>query len=177
MPAKVVTLEGLGAELKRIETDLGHATLRGLRVAAQGLRTEVIRQMAEVKPYQPVDTGALRQGWEVVDQPDGSIVQNLVPYASHMEFGTKPHWAPIEPLRKWARRKLRGRGKVAKGFQGPKRKMLWQHKEDEIESLARRAQRSIKKVGTKGRFFWRAALEKLPAIVEKSIDRELRRIR
>jgi len=168
MSAKVITLEGFGVELKRIENDLGAATLRGLRVAAEGLRTEVIHQMAEVKPYQPMNTGALRRGWEVVHHTDGASVQNLVPYASHMEFGTKPHWAPIGALRKWADMKLRGKGTPRRGTR---------KREDAVESLARRAQRSIARHGTKGRFFWRAALEKLSSIVEESIDREFRRVR
>lgn len=180
MSAKVVTLEGFGVELKRIEGQLGDATLRGLRVAAEGLRTEVIRQMGEVKPYQPMDTGDLRKGWKVVHHTDGASVQNLVPYATHMEFGTRPHWAPIGPLRQWAMRKLRGRPDMVKDFIGPRRRRVTKQavtKARAIERLARKAQHSIARHGTKGRFFWRAALEKLPAIVEKSIDRELKRVR
>lgn len=38
---------------------------------------------------------------------DGSIVWGYnAPYARYVEQGTRPHWPPIEPLKKWARRVL-----------------------------------------------------------------------
>lgn len=54
-------------------------------------------------------------------QPDKPIVNfpNIVgrvgtpsPYAQPVEFGSKPHWPPIDPIIFWVRRKLAGKGSM-----------------------------------------------------------------
>lgn len=54
------------------------------------------------------DTGGLlRSGIPPERQPDGSVVWGYnAPHAKPVEFGTAPHWAPIDPLKDWARRVL-----------------------------------------------------------------------
>jgi hypothetical protein len=43
---------------------------------------------------------------------NGIVVGFDAPHAEFVEFGSRPHWAPIGPLKEWARRKL-GNEKLA----------------------------------------------------------------
>lgn len=71
---------------------------------------DLARQLAyRAKGYAPYQTGALRRSivphrvrmaeWEVV-----AVGNERQPYAAFMEFGTRPHWPPPEPIRDWVRR-------------------------------------------------------------------------
>lgn len=57
-------------------------------------------------------TELLRGGWahEVLGSPaDGEVlgrVYNPLPYAAAVEQGSKPHWAPLDPLIDWVKAKL-----------------------------------------------------------------------
>lgn len=177
MPGKTIGLDDLPAELRRIDASIRAAVTKGLRQAGYDLAAEAVRQVDAVEPRPPVNFGQLRSGFRMVRKPDGAHVENITPHAAHMEFGTRPHHTPISALRKWARQKLRGRGQVATGYQGPVRRMLHQHAEDEIESLAKRAQRSIAKRGTAARGFWRRALAKLPHFVKTNVEACLREVK
>lgn len=177
MPTKAFSLESLPDELKQIGHSISAAVLKGLRLAAYDLHGEAVRQVDLAVPRPPVNFGQLKGGFRVDLRPDGATVENIAPHAAHMEWGTRPHWAPISALRKWARQKLRGRGTVAKGFKGPVRKMLTQHREDEIESLAKRAQRSIAKRGTAPRHFWAKAVAKASGFVEDRVVQCLREVK
>lgn len=44
--------------------------------------------------------GAIR--YELVPETLEALVIPDVPYAAPVEYGSKPHWAPIEPLKAWA---------------------------------------------------------------------------
>lgn len=59
---------------------------------------------AEAKERAPVDTGRLRGSIQSRLQPTRAFVRANVQYASHVEFGTRPHWPPLEALQPWARR-------------------------------------------------------------------------
>jgi len=66
------------------------------------------RLNAKIKRRAPVGvSGALRAGYEV-SPGDGAnaTIQNNVPYAGAVEFGSEPHMPPIAPLKQWARRVL-----------------------------------------------------------------------
>ena len=54
------------------------------------------------------NTGRLSQSIEVEDRPfeDAVIVGTNVHYAPYVEFGTRPHMPPVEPLVEWAHLKL-----------------------------------------------------------------------
>ena len=62
----------------------------------------------------PVDTGQLRQSFRIMGKSgdSGYIIGTPLKYASVVNFGRQPHpgnkgkWPPIEPLKKWVRRKL-----------------------------------------------------------------------
>ena len=74
-----------------------------------------------------VDVQAITQ----LDAVFGRLI-NPLPYALPVELGTKPHWAPYEPILNWVEQKLNLYG-------------------DEAEAAARGIQRKIANVGTPGR--------------------------
>lgn len=91
----------------------------------------------------PVDRGILRGSifTEVKPGTGRMLVQGLVatgkqaPYAPYVEYGTRPHWMPIKPLKAWAARVLHD------------------------ESAAYMVQRSIAMRGTKPKPFFGPAIE------------------
>jgi len=56
----------------------------------------------------PVDRGGLRQSISVFPQilADNYVLTVAQPYAAVMEYGSRPFYAPIKPLKEWARRVL-----------------------------------------------------------------------
>lgn len=48
--------------------------------------------------------GGLRGSWDTVFEDNGltGIVGSDIHYAPYVEFGTRPHWPPINALRRWA---------------------------------------------------------------------------
>ena len=104
----------------------------------------------------PQAFGFLRNSlqWEVRFAPDAIIgaVQTPVPYARPVEEGSRPHWAPIGPLKLWAKRKLGNEG------------------------AAYAVQAVIAKRGTKGHHMFGKAWAVKRATVEKMFDDMLDRI-
>jgi len=104
-------------------------------------------------------------------------VGSLLPYASYVEFGTRPHFPPIRPLYLWVEKKLdvvaygvsfKGgkaeyTGKTKRQF-GPRSKSNVaqnERREAKIMQVARMVQRAIGKRGTRPRLYMAAALESL----------------
>ena len=81
------------------------------------------------------------------------IVGTALKYAAAVEFGSVPHWAPIGPLKQWAKRKLGD------------------------ESAAYAVQKTIAKRGTKPKPFLRPAYMKVIPGYKKKIKRILRSVR
>jgi hypothetical protein len=55
----------------------------------------------------PTDMGLLRNSISIIPNTTNSneyVLQDGVSYGVYMEFGTSPHWAPIQPLKEWAQR-------------------------------------------------------------------------
>jgi len=65
---------------------------------------------AEVKDRTPTAFGTLRASifGEVRELPAGveGVVGTGLSYAPHVEFGTRPHFPPVEPLQDWVRKKF-----------------------------------------------------------------------
>ena len=60
------------------------------------------------------NTGRLAQSWHTIKKSNTRVeVRSNVHYASYVEFGTRPHRPPIDPLKKWIREKFQLRGKEA----------------------------------------------------------------
>ena len=57
----------------------------------------------------PVDTGLLKTSINLFPKSEGHTWYELsdgVDYGIHVEYGTRPHWAPIQPLKEWSKRVL-----------------------------------------------------------------------
>ena len=164
MPAEiVVTPAQLGPEVRALFARLVEANraagVKALQRAARFCQAEAVRAIGEVRPYVPVDTGELRRSYVVTDLPDGAKLENTAPHAAFMEFGTRPHWAPLSALEAWAERKMRGKIKSRAKRVGS----------DAVKALARATQRAIAKRGLAARGFHAKASQKFPAIVEREI--------
>lgn len=143
------------------------AALRALRRAARLCQAEAVRAIGEVRPYVPVDTGELRRSYVVTDLPDGATLENTAPHAAFMEFGTRPHWAPLSALEAWAERKMRGKIKSRAARVGS----------EAVKLFARAAQRAIAKRGTAPRGFHAKASQKFPGIVEAEVRAAIAKVR
>ena len=61
-----------------------------------------VERRAKIKAA--VDTGRMRNAIRTVVEGFRAIVGVFVHYAPHVEFGTRPHWPPIQAVERWARR-------------------------------------------------------------------------
>lgn len=89
------------------------------------------------KRFAPVDTGLLRRSINLHPITEGSkeyLLADGVFYGEYMEYGTSPHYVPIDPLKGWSRRVLGD------------------------ESLAYAVRNKIAKEGTEAHPFFRPAL-------------------
>lgn len=112
---------------------------------------------ALTKDYSPTGvTGALKGAWshELMGAPDdGSVlgrVYNPLPYAAAVEDGSRPHWAPLEPLIDWVQKKLDISDL------------------DEATQVARLIQFKIAAKGTKGQHMARHAMDTAWPTVQKN---------
>lgn len=99
--------------LKKVQTLVSDkrfrdALLKTLMVAGMDLEARIVENIIE----RASNTGALAQSWKVEPRDyDEVVVFSNLQYAPFVEYGTRPHRAPIEPLRKWAHLKLNKSGK------------------------------------------------------------------
>lgn len=144
------------------------AKLDKMSVAFKKALREAVISSSEViamdaKGFCPVNTGRLRASIRPLYYRGGlsSEVGTDVFYAPFVEFGTEPHWAPIEPLKYWAAQKMRRR------------------KNANPDSLAYAAQKKIAREGNTPQPFLFPAYEvEKPNFVEKAteaITEELKR--
>jgi HK97 gp10 family phage protein len=58
-----------------------------------------------IKRLDAFDTGDLHESMQVVISPQGLSVRvgSTAHYAPFVEFGTRPHFPPLEPIREWCR--------------------------------------------------------------------------
>ena len=138
----------------------------------------------QVKTLTPIASGALRGSFVAIEpvQLESGIVVTMgspLEYAPYVEFGTKPHWAPIAPLIRWVeqmttsgRMEIVVEGKssteaIAKGRHLRRTPAL----EAGIIRIAHAIQRAIAKRGTRPRYMMRDALTKmdLPFVADPSL--------
>jgi len=133
MPAFVREVRGLHETQRKLEQVI--ADLQGDEMT-ENMRAAVLILERGVKVLAPVDTGRMRASIvPAVEQRFGKIVGRVgtpVEYAPHVEFGTRPHMPPVAALQTWARRHGMNAYVLAR-------------------AIARR--------GTRGRFFFKRALE------------------
>jgi hypothetical protein len=58
--------------------------------------------------YAPVDQGFLRLNISLFPQilSNNYVLTSNADYSAAIEYGSRPHWAPIDPLKDWAKRKI-----------------------------------------------------------------------
>ena len=88
---------------KRIKAALKDAALIKGPVATF-LKKSAFTIEGRAKELAPVDTGRLRSGVQTKLGPFRAVVAATVFYSPYVEFGTRPHFPPVEALRGWARR-------------------------------------------------------------------------
>jgi len=96
------TLKSLGELGKVLSKDL--ATLQGRVLKSAELSADLGRTAAYGRA--PVAFGELREGIEVQGGGRSVKIVSTAPYSAAVEFGSRPHWPPIEPILEWVR--LRG---------------------------------------------------------------------
>ena len=84
----------------------------GVREVVHQFLLEVANDLVnEIKKQTPVDTGRLRQSWQLRQPRPGDLeifMGSNVDYARAIEEGAGPHTPDWESIRKWTRRKLGG---------------------------------------------------------------------
>ena len=92
-------------------------------------------------------------------------------YGEYVEFGTKPHWAPIQPLITWIREKHLNRAigvEFSTGKARPSQRGTKRFKDGELESLAYAIRAKIAREGTKKKLFVAKALESMGLTFQES---------
>lgn len=121
------------------------------------LARAVMRLQGGVVERTPKTHGVLQRSiiGDVVDL-SGLAIEGVVgtslAYAVPVELGSRPHWAPIEPLKDWVRAKANLEGVYFDGVTGKRPRNAGQRaaRESAIERIARSIQVSIARRGTLG---------------------------
>ncbi len=141
------------------------------------LRQEIIKELLALAEHltgvfqQNVSvgsTGNLRGsfGYGITEQETGIALQVGTPveYGQYVEFGTKPHWVPIDPLIRWVNAKLES---FAVQFENPeslktrKRVATGKKREKMVERIAYVIQQKIAKRGTEGKKYMEKSLKEM----------------
>lgn len=143
------------------------AMLQAPQIVAEELKAAVYESelylQREIQEYTPVGAqGFLRESiFPETPQLLGDTVLGVVGspmrYAESVELGTKPHWAPIQPLIDWVEQKL-------------------DIPADQSEGVARRIQYKIAHRGTKGSFMFKQAFDKGADTVNRAFEKAQGRI-
>lgn len=88
--------------MRRDMAALRRKIIQGQRKAARTARPVVVDKA-------PKAFGPLRESIHVVDQANGARIVADAPHAAALEVGSRPHWAPLQPLIEWV---------ILRGMQG-----------------------------------------------------------
>lgn len=124
---------------------------QGLKIARRVLFKSMLRFQELSKLYANTFTGDLKRSITLEPiRPDSNTYRVFSPlqYASAIEYGSRPHAVPYEPLKKWASRKLGD------------------------ENAAYAIAQKIKKEGTNPHPFMRPAFDQVKNIELKKIARQ-----
>jgi len=112
-----------------------------------------------------IDTGHLRASYVVEKHGKSIVVGSRLEYAPHVEFGTSQHFPPIEPIKAWVHRKIRGAmlASPEKEERAAGRKM----NEDDV---ARAIAWKIFHYGTPAQPHFRPALDQSDRLLKEAVD-------
>lgn len=138
----------LGTLARRLERHLGRAVMRGARM---------IQRVAHRRA--PRDTGEFAGSIDVrLRGPLEAEVGSHLQHAAAIEFGSRPHMPPFEPIRLWVRR---NRGKLGITAR-------------QVDRVARFVQRKIARVGTPEHRVLRGALEQVQGDIVREVEAAVR---
>lgn len=158
MTVEVVGDEELIAKLNQVGNDLTGPPMVDAMKKATLVVTRTARQRA------PIDRGGLRASIipDVVTETRrviGIVGSNKI-YAPAQELGTRPYWAPLQPLIDWVRRKGLATGNA-------------------IYAVAKGVQRAIARRGIRPKEFLKKGLEentdKIIKFLEQSVTRTIKK--
>jgi len=93
--------------LDRLITNMGEAGGAVIPLVRSALNKSSMQIKERAKNNVPVAFGKLKGGLShTVENDTKGIVWSKQKYGIFVELGTRPHWAPIEPLKRWAQLKL-----------------------------------------------------------------------
>lgn len=142
---------------------------------SENLRREILRDLLGLSEHltglfqQNVSVGSsgnLRGsfGYNITEVQEGVAlsVGTPVEYGAHLEFGTKPHWVPIDPLIRWVNAKLESFVTTVEMPGAPKKRIATgKRREKMVERLAYAIQQKIGKRGTEGRKYMEKSLREM----------------
>lgn len=180
-----VTLEQFAEAVRNIPKEGEQAVIRGLRSTARICQRYTVEEIRRAQPYAPVDRGELANSVDTATIETGAITHVDAPHAPFIEFGTRPHWAPLEALTEWVRRKgivgkrrkSETRSEAARrGWETRRRRAagLPDYDEAEIQKVAKLIQYKIAHHGTKPRHFMKKAYERAVERMRREVLKELR---
>lgn len=144
-----VDLSQIGARLRRDSRERRRGVELALFEAA--LRAEII-----VAEDTPVDRARLRNAWDVQKVDEGADLYNDTPYAGAVEAGSRPHWPPEDPIKRWVERVINP-------------------PEDEVDGITYAIRKKIAEEGTDPVYMVKDNLERMQAILEEVAEDYLRR--
>jgi len=104
-PKKFFDITGLDREFKKFRKSLEDAHEGSEHEIARGVWDAADAVLSEAEKEAPVDRGGLRYSGSVAYGPGPTAeVTFKSPYAKPVEFGSRPHMPPVEPLEAWAKR-------------------------------------------------------------------------
>mgnify|MGYP007071576167 CR=1 FL=1 len=139
------------------------------------LRQEVLKDLLALSEHltgllqQNVSVGATANlrgsfGYTITDVEDGVAlsVGTPVEYGAHVEFGTLPHWVPIEPLIRWVNAKLESFVSTVEMPGRPRKRVATGNRREKmVKQLAFAIQAKIAKKGTEGRKYMEKSLREM----------------
>lgn len=150
-----VNLDQFTRILVALSPKIEAAVIRGLRSGALRLQGMVVEEIDAASPYPAVDRGELRGSVEYATESDGAVVYVDAPHAAHLEYGTRPFWPPLAPIKRWVLRK---------GFA---------EDEEEAEGIARAVQRKIAEEGIEPRGYMAKAFQRVVPVVIQEVEKQL----
>ena len=99
----LVGYKELQRDLKKMSKEVAEKVKKETYASGLDVRKEA---QDRLKAFKAWDTGHLANTILVEPSSDGSIVEigPTAPYGPYVEFGTKPHFPPMDALEDWARR-------------------------------------------------------------------------
>ncbi len=158
MAEVTLTLDQFVGKVDALPAELEQALIRALRSTAMRGVGVVVQEISEAEPHPAVNFGHLRQSVTWLRLPNGAEIIVDAPHAPFLEFGTRAHFPPLEPLILWAYRK---------GLADT---------EEEAEEVAFLVARKIAQTGIAPRHFFAKAMVRierdvLPGEVEYELER------